>query len=88
MNFATNPDYTAKWFIDEYFPLLKENYPSNPETVVKEVVTIAIALGCQSFQRIMNGVRVDIKAFVIDSLLSIIPVEILELVRREHPLTS
>ena len=77
-----------KWFIDEYFPLLKENYPSNPPPVVKEVVTIAIALGCQSFQRIMNGVRVDIKAFVIDSLLSILPVEILELVRREHPLTS
>ncbi|AUB44097.1 DNA-binding transcriptional regulator, FadR family (plasmid) [Nostoc flagelliforme CCNUN1] len=77
-----------RWFIDEYFPLLFDDYPSNPEAVVKEVVKIAIAQGCQSFQRIMNGVRVDIKAWIIDSLISILPPEILELVRREHPLTT
>ncbi len=77
-----------RWFIDKYFPLLKEDYPSNPEPVVKEVVTIAIVQGSQSFQRIMNGVRVDIKAWIIDSLISILPLEILDKVRRDHPLTT
>ncbi|MCC5633974.1 PriCT-2 domain-containing protein [Nostoc sphaeroides CHAB 2801] len=87
-NFPDVLSEDERWFIDEYFPLLKDDYPSNPREVVKEVVTIAIAQGCQSFQRIMNGVRVDIKAWIIDSLISILPREILELVRREHPLTT
>jgi Primase C terminal 2 (PriCT-2) len=87
-NFPDVLSEDERWFIDEYFPLLKEDYPSNPEPVVKEVVTIAIVQGSQSFQRIMNGVRVDIKAWIIDSLISILPLEILELVRREHPLTT
>jgi Primase C terminal 2 (PriCT-2) len=77
-----------RWFIDEYFPLLKENYPYNPSPVVKEVVTIALALGYQSFQRIVNGLRSDMKAFVIDSLISILPREILDKVRRRQPLTT
>ncbi|MHC5863248.1 MAG: PriCT-2 domain-containing protein, partial [Nostoc sp.] len=87
-NFPDVLSEDERWFIDKYFPVLKEDYPDNPREVVIEVVTIAIAQGCQSFQRIMNGVRVDIKAWIIDSLISILPLEILDKVRREHPLTT
>ncbi|MBC6435909.1 hypothetical protein FM036_43000 [Nostoc sp. HG1] len=77
-----------KWFVDKYLPLLKDDYPDNPTEVVLEVVTIALAVGSQSFQRILNDVPVDIKAWIIDSLFSILPLEILDLVRRNHPLTT
>jgi Primase C terminal 2 (PriCT-2) len=87
-NFSDVLTSDERWFIDKYFPLLKDDYPDNPPEVVKEVVTIAIAIGYQSFQRIMNGVSVDIKAWIIDSLISILPLEILDLVRRDHPLTT
>jgi hypothetical protein len=77
-----------KWFVDEYLPLLKREYPKQPEEVVKEVVLMAQVFSCQAFQRILDSSGIDIKAFLMKSLLSILPVEILEKLRRWPPLPT
>ncbi|WP_414529527.1 PriCT-2 domain-containing protein [Nodularia chucula] len=77
-----------KWFVDEYLPLLKREYPKQPEEVVKEVVLMAQVFSCQAFQRILDSSAIDIKAFLMKSLLSILPAEILEQLRRWPPLPT
>lgn len=86
--FSVGLNDEEKWFVEEYLPLVKREYPEQPEEVVKEVVMISQVFSCQAFQRILDSSAIDIKAFLMKSFLSILPAEILEQLRRWPPLPT
>ncbi|MTJ50072.1 hypothetical protein FJR05_20300, partial [Dolichospermum sp. UHCC 0259] len=74
-----------KWFIDEYLPLLKhgcEDGGEPAEMIIEDVITFSEHLGWQGFSRAVNAATMEIKAFLIACLISVLPQEIHDEIKR------
>jgi hypothetical protein len=74
-----------KWFIDEYLPLLKygcEGGGESAEMIIEDVITFSEHLGWQGFSRAVNAATIEIKAFLIACLISVLPQEIHDEIKR------
>ncbi|MCO5799731.1 MAG: PriCT-2 domain-containing protein [Dolichospermum sp. OL03] len=74
-----------QWFIDEYLPLLKYGCEGGGETaemIIEDVITFSEHLGWQGFSRAVNAATMEIKAFLIACLISVLPQEIHDEIKR------
>ena len=74
-----------QWFIDEYLPLLKygcEGGGESAEMIIEDVITFSEHLGWQGFSRAVNAATIEIKAFLIACLISVLPQEIHDEIKR------
>jgi hypothetical protein len=74
-----------QWFIDEYLPLLKygcEGGGQSAEMIIEDVITFSEHLGWQGFSRAVNAATIEIKAFLIACLISVLPQEIHDEIKR------
>ena len=75
-----------QWFIDEYLPLLKygcEDGGESAEMIIEDVITFSEHLGWQGFSRAVNAATIEIKAFLIACLISVLPQEIHDEIKRD-----
>jgi hypothetical protein len=74
-----------QWFINEYLPLLKYGCEGGGETaemIIEDVITFSEHLGWQGFSRAVNAATMEIKAFLIACLISVLPQEIHDEIKR------
>ncbi|WP_242045380.1 PriCT-2 domain-containing protein [Anabaena catenula] len=74
-----------QWFIDEYLPLLQQDREAGYESadlVIEHLITFAEHLGWQGFSRAVNAATMEIKAFLVDCLISVLPKEVHDHVKR------
>ncbi len=75
-----------QWFINEYLPLLKYDCEGGGETaemIIEDVITFSEHLGWQGFSRAVNAATMEIKAFLIACLISVLPQEIHDEIKRD-----
>ncbi|WP_234300906.1 PriCT-2 domain-containing protein [Sphaerospermopsis aphanizomenoides] len=74
-----------KWLIDEYLPILKHDREvgnESAEVVIEQVITFAEHLGWKGFSQAVNAACREIKAFLMDCLISVLPKEVHDEVKR------
>jgi Primase C terminal 2 (PriCT-2) len=74
-----------QWFIDEYLPLLQQDREAGYESadlVIEHLITFSEHLGWQGFSRAVNAATMEIKAFLVDCLISVLPKEIHDEIKR------
>ncbi|MBD2295066.1 PriCT-2 domain-containing protein [Anabaena sphaerica FACHB-251] len=74
-----------RWLIDEYLPVLKQDREvgnESAEVVIEQVITFAEHLGWKGFSQAVNAACREIKAFLMDCLISVLPKEIHDEVKR------
>ncbi|MBD2148484.1 PriCT-2 domain-containing protein [Sphaerospermopsis sp. FACHB-1194] len=74
-----------RWLIEEYLPILKQDREvgnESAEVVIEQVITFAEHLGWKGFSTAVNAACREIKAFLMDCLISVLPKEIHDEVKR------
>ncbi|WP_236721526.1 PriCT-2 domain-containing protein [Trichormus sp. NMC-1] len=74
-----------QWLIDEYLPILKQDREvgnESVEVVIEQVITFAEHLGWNGFSRAVNTACREIKAFLMDCLISVLPKEVHDEIKR------
>jgi Primase C terminal 2 (PriCT-2) len=74
-----------QWFINEYLPLLKHGWEGggkSAEMIIEDVITFSEDIGWQGFSRTVNAATIEIKAFLIACLISVLPQEIHDEIKR------
>ncbi|AFZ61022.1 PriCT-2 domain-containing protein (plasmid) [Anabaena sp. PCC 7938] len=68
-----------QWFIDEYLPLLQQDREAGYESadlVIEYLITFGEHLGWQGFSQAVNAATMEVKAFLMDCLISVLPKEV------------
>ncbi|MGM3309729.1 PriCT-2 domain-containing protein [Anabaena sp. WFMT] len=74
-----------QWFIDEYLPLLQQDREAGYESadlVIEHLITFAEHLGWQGFSQAVNAATMEVKAFLMDCLISVLPKHVHDHVKR------
>ncbi|MEA5553630.1 PriCT-2 domain-containing protein [Anabaena cylindrica UHCC 0172] len=74
-----------QWFIDEYLPLLQHDREAGYESadfVIEHLIMFSEYLGWQGFSQAVNAATMEIKAFLVDCLISVLPKEVHDEVKR------
>ncbi|WP_413176262.1 PriCT-2 domain-containing protein [Anabaena azotica] len=74
-----------QWFIDEYLPLLQQDREAGYESadlVIEHLITFSEHLGWQGFSQAVNTATMEVKAFLMDCLISVLPKDVHDHVKR------